>query len=192
MTGPAQGFRRLLQALDSLGIPCMVGGSVASSIHGMARSTHDVDLVADIHLHQVTPLAAQIKAGFYCDPEAMREGIRRGRMFNLIHYESSYKFDIFPLTPEPYQQAQFARRRPAEFSFEGETVPFYVASPEDTILTKLAWYRAGNQVAERQWSDVLDVILVKRELLDLQYLRQWAGPLHVADLLEAALAQGAA
>ncbi len=139
MITPAQGFRRLLQALDFLKIPYMVGGSVASSIHGMVRSTRDVDLVAEIRLEQVAPLATELKSEFYSDQETMRDAIRRGRMFNLIHYESSYKFDIFPLTRDPYQQAQFARRSSAEYSFEGATLTFYVASPEDQVLNKPLW-----------------------------------------------------
>lgn len=191
MTNPAAGFRRLLAVLDRLDIPYMVGGSLASSIHGIVRATQDVDLVADIRMEHVDRLAAELKAEFYADPEMMRQALRAGRMFNIIHYTSSYKFDIFPLSRDAYQEAQFARRTIVEYCFEGEALTFYVASPEDTILTKLAWYRAGNEVSERQWSDVLDVVRVKRGLLDLVYLRKWAAPLGVEDLLEQALAAGA-
>jgi hypothetical protein len=73
----------------------------------------------------------------------------------------------------------------------------YVASAEDTVLTKLEWYRMGGEdfgelsraVSEQQWRDVLGVLKVQGERLDLAYLRRWAAALSVADLLEQALAQ---
>ena len=60
----------------------------------------------------------------------------------------------------------------------------YLCSPEDIILNKLEWYKAGNQVSERQWLDVLGVIKVQGDSLDLDYLKHWAKELDVLDLLE--------
>lgn len=188
MTALARGFKRVLEVLNRLQIPYMIGGSLASCIHGIPRSTRDVDLVAAIKMEHVAPLAAELSGEFFADPEMIREALWSGRMFNLIHHGSGFKFDIYPLSSEPYHQAEFARRKMEEYSLDGqETLKFYVASPEDTILSKLAWYRAGNQVSERQWSDVLDVVRVQHDRLDLTYLRKWAGPLRVEDLLEQAL-----
>jgi hypothetical protein len=62
-----------------------------------------------------------------------------------------------------------------------------VATPEDTILAKLEWYRIGEEVSERQWRDVLGIIKVQGNNLDLAYLHQWAKELKVSDLLERAL-----
>ena len=44
------------QTLEQLGIPYAVGGSLASSLHGVMRSTLDVDIVADIQLEHVQSL----------------------------------------------------------------------------------------------------------------------------------------
>jgi hypothetical protein len=41
-------FHRIFEVLDRLEIPYAVGGSVASSAHGIPRTTLDVDLVVDI------------------------------------------------------------------------------------------------------------------------------------------------
>ena len=42
--------------LDDLGIPYLVGGSVASSLHGIPRATQDVDMVADLDESSVEDL----------------------------------------------------------------------------------------------------------------------------------------
>jgi len=46
------------QTLEELGIPYLIGGSVASIIHGEPRLTNDIDLVADIKEEQIPQLAA--------------------------------------------------------------------------------------------------------------------------------------
>ena len=43
------------QTLETLGIPYAVGGSLASSLHGVMRSTLDVDIVADMRLEHIQP-----------------------------------------------------------------------------------------------------------------------------------------
>ena len=43
MSTPAEAFALVLAALDRLAIPYLVGGSVASSIHGISRPTMDVE-----------------------------------------------------------------------------------------------------------------------------------------------------
>jgi hypothetical protein len=57
----------------------------------------------------------------------------------------------------------------------------------DTNLSKLEWYRQGGEVSERQWRDILGVLKTRAGLLDLDYMKEWAGELHVADLLAGAL-----
>lgn len=73
MQTPAQAFSRILEVLDLLEIPYMVVGSVASSVHGMARPTQDIDLAADIRAEQVDDFAAALKTDFYADPEMIRD-----------------------------------------------------------------------------------------------------------------------
>jgi hypothetical protein len=191
MSGPEVGFRLLAEELKKLGIPFMVTGSLASSIHGIYRTTADIDLVADIQLHHISLLSANLEKEFYADPQLMRHGLQHARSFNLIHYASGSKFDIFPLSSDPYQQAQF-QRRTLEDSGLGSAgsllVP--VASAEDIILNKLSWYRAGGEVSDRQWNDIRGVIAVRGERLDCDYLRKWASHLGVADLLERVLKPG--
>jgi len=192
MTGsPGNGLLRLLEVLDRLEIPYMIGGSGASSVHGVPRTTADVDLVVKIGAHDVPPLVTELRSDFYIDEDQVREAIEHTRSFNVIHYRSSYKFDIFPLTDDRYQQKQFGRRRFETSSiFTGEPVELAVSSPEDVILSKLRWFKKGGEVSEQQWNDVLGVIAVQGEKLDLNYLGEWAEKLGIADLLNRALVEG--
>jgi hypothetical protein len=64
------------QTLESLGIPYAVGGSLASSLHGVMRSTLDVDIVADMHLEHIQPLVEALSKEFYADDEMMRDAIQ--------------------------------------------------------------------------------------------------------------------
>jgi len=67
---------------------------------------------------------------------------------------------------------------------------FLVASPEDTVLAKLEWFRLGGETSERQWWDIVGVLKVTEDA-DRTYLSRWAASLGVADLLERALADAA-
>jgi len=64
-----------------------------------------------------------------------------------------------------------------------------MASPEDVILSKLRWYRLGEEKSEQQWHDLWGVVKVRGPQLDLIYLREWAPKLNVADQLERLLAE---
>ena len=66
-----------------------------------------------------------------------------------------------------------------------------VQSLTDTVLAKLAWYRLGGEVSDRQWRDVVSVLHVQADRLDHVYLRTWAKTLAVSDLLARALEQTA-
>jgi len=185
MQDPVSGFKRLVEVLDNLAIRYMAGGSLASSIHGVFRSTNDIDIVADIREEHLLRLTDELAPDFHADLDAMREALRRGRSFNLIHYASSYKFDIFPLPSDDYHQSQLDRSEPKEITLGGtEAVKCRVATAEDTILAKLTWYRQGGEQSERQWADLRGILSVQGERLDETYLRKWAYHLGVADLLE--------
>jgi hypothetical protein len=186
--GLAAAFRELIGKLDLLEIPFMVGGSLASSIHGVYRSTNDVDLIADLSEAKARRLCEELSRNFYADADAAADSVRRGRSFNLIHYATSYKFDIFPLQAEAYAQAEFARRSFKELTLaDSEPLRIPVASAEDTVLTKLVWYRLGGEASERQWSDVLGVLRTLSGDADRHYLEKWAVELRISDLLNRAL-----
>lgn len=177
---------RVTQTLEALGIPYAVGGSLASSLHGVMRSTLDVDIVADMHPEHIQPLAAALSKEFYADEEMMRDAIEHQSSFNLIHYETAFKVDIFIRKSRAFDQMQLERRISSVITSDPEQ-RVYVTSPEDVILAKLEWYRMGGEVSERQWRDIVGVLKTREGELDLNYLHKWANELNVHDLLERVL-----
>ncbi|MDP3981594.1 MAG: hypothetical protein Q8Q33_09300 [Chlamydiota bacterium] len=78
-------LKKVIQALDQAGIQDMITGSVASSLQGEPRSTHDIDMVIAIQKSGAKKLAEAFPPpGFYLDENSILDAIKRGRMFNLI------------------------------------------------------------------------------------------------------------
>lgn len=178
---------KVIEALEELDSPYLVGGSYASSAHGIARATMDIDILAAIPAKHAGALAAKLEPEFYADEEAIRAAIMAKRSFNVIHLDTMFKVDVFVSKRDPFDMKQLERRT-LEVVLRDPEKSAYLASPEDIILSKLRWYRKTNEKSERQWSDVLGVMSVQAGKLDLQYLREWASELSVSDLLERALA----
>ena len=177
----------VVEVLDRLGVAYQVGGSVASSIHGMARATMDVDLVADLDLVHVDAFVGALVQSYYVDGDMIREALEQRSSFNLIHQESMLKVDVFVPKDRPYDRQALSRRIPDRLEDTPNARVFFVATAEDVVLAKLEWFDRGGRMSERQWIDVLGVLRVQEEAVDLDYLRRWASDLGVADLLERAL-----
>ena len=171
---------------EQLSVPYLIGGSLASTLYGMIRTTQDSDIVAEMRPEHLQPFVLALQDEFYVDDEMIAEAIQRNASFNIIHRETMFKVDVFIPRPRPFLQSQLARAQRQTFSFETE-VSAKFASPEDTILSKLEWYRMGGEVSERQWRDILGVLKTRAGELDLAYLKKWAADLKVTDLLERAL-----
>ncbi len=181
-------LRTIATALERLHIPFLIGGSIASGIHGISRTTFGVDIVARIGAQQADRLAAVLGKNWYVDTETARTEIAAGRSFNVIYIKSGDKFDIFPASAA-FQRTQLARAVTEPVEMNGEVVNCPIATAEDILLAKLQWYQGGGEVSERQWNDVLGIV-ANDPGLDLAYTQSWASELNVSRLLARALEEG--
>lgn len=176
----------VLRALRTLRVLHYVGGSIASSAHGIARASIDADLVADLRPAHVTPLVVALGDAYYISEERVRDAVLRRASFNVIHLETMLKVDVFVTKGRPFDRRALERAR-EEPSGADEPATIPLASAEDVILAKLEWYRRGNETSTRQWTDVQGVLAASGPGLDRGYLEQGAHELSVADLLARAL-----
>ncbi len=174
----------IINAFDDLGIPYYIGGSIASSAYGIARSTLDVDLVLELETFHIQPLVNKLKGEYYIESESINDAIKEKTSFNIIHLKSMLKIDVFILKDQLYSKKAFERKIKDKLDDEAESINIYLCSPEDIILHKLEWFKSGGEVSERQWLDILGVIKIQFEKLDKDYLKIWAKQLGVISLLE--------
>jgi hypothetical protein len=168
MTAAASFLQRLVDLLDTAGVPYMVAGSFASTYHGVPRTTHDIDLVVEPSFSSLKRLLALLpEDAYYVSQDAARDALRRRGQFNVIDLESGWKVDLIVRKEREFSRTEFERR--ARGQVQG--VEMFVASAEDTILTKLEWAKASE--SERQLRDVAGVIAVAGDHLDGEYVDRW-------------------
>lgn len=177
---------------EKLGVEYFIGGSLASSQHGVPRATLDADMVARMTAAQVKPLLLALGEAWYADETAIRAAIAASSSFNLIHIDTAQKVDVFVARSRAFEQRQFAAAvRLSLGEGAGEHAPFF-ASAEHSVVAKLEWYRLGGEISDRQWHDILGIIQVQGAALDRESMAVDADSLGVSDLLRRAFAEAAA
>ena len=148
-------------------------------LRALLRRARPDDAAAGDGPLQVADLLARFPAedGFYVSQEAAAEAVRRRGMFNIVHAASGWKVDIIVKKSRSFSQREFARRLAVRLL--DQTV--FVASAEDTILTKLEWARTS--LSERQLRDVSEILDVQGEALDHEYLASGLAELGLEDVM---------
>jgi len=165
---------RIVDALNRAAIPHMVAGSFASAHHGVPRTTQDIDLVVEPTPATLDAFVADLSPeAYYVSEDAARDALRRRSMFNVVDMATGWKVDLIVRKARPFSVTEFGRRAPARML----GVDVFIATPEDTILSKLEW--AAESGSERQLRDVAGVVSVRRGELDDAYIERWASELGV-------------
>jgi hypothetical protein len=169
---------RTVRVLLNANVDYMVTGSVASSLQGEPRSSHDIDLVVALSPDAIPKLLQAFPPpDYYLSEPAMVGALQSGSMFNLLRTTDGEKVDFWMLTHEAFDKSRFARKRLEPY--EGTTI--FVSTPEDTILAKLRWAELSGG-SEKQFADALHVYEVQSGALDMDYLNHWVTQLGVEEL----------
>ena len=174
----------VIAAFNRLQVAYYVGGSVASSYHGAVRSTMDIDIVSDLRLQHVKAFLSEFIEDFYVSEIAVRQAIARRTCFNLINFSTSLKVDIFIHRGRPFDLACMHRAQKGAMGSTNGRIEVPIATIEDTIISKLEWYRLTDETSERQWEDVSRLIRLAGGTLDRVYLEHSAEMVGVSDLLD--------
>ncbi len=170
---------RVAAGLEQINVRYALVGSLASSLQGEPRSTNDIDFVSVLSVEQIASFAAALGEEFDIDEVALADSIRAGGSWNIYFLPLMTKIDLFALDSTELRRTQFSRAMPARIG--NRTIN--VLRPDDTILSKLLWYRDGGGVSDQQWRDVLGVLRVSGAQVDHAYLDEWASRLGIELLL---------
>ena len=184
MTIPAA-MLPVVEVLEQLHVRYYIGGSIASIAYSLPRTTYDVDMLAALAPQHAATFIQSLQVDYYVDIESLLEAIAHRSSFNMTHQATHINIDVFVSAGRPFDDEQLRRVRPHLLPGAGRTVN--LASPEDIILNKLAWFELGNRVSDQQWRDIQSILRVQGDALDLPYLRQWALDLGLGALLDLAL-----
>jgi hypothetical protein len=177
MSDELEVLRLVATRLEGAGIAYMVSGSMAMNYYAQPRMTRDLDIVVELTPADAERIIQLFANDFYCDPEAVRDALARRFMFNVIHSALAVKVDFIVRKATPYREAEFLRRREATVA----GMHLWLVSPEDLILSKLAW--AKDSHSELQLNDVKNLI-ASVSTIDWPYVDAWASELSVAALLD--------
>ena len=179
--GPHDLLKQMVEAFESLGIPYLVTGSIASMLYGEPRFTNDIDIVADIPAGRVKELKKNFPESEFCfDEEAVHQAIRQKSSFNIIHPASGLKVDVMIRTDSPFDESRFRRgkRLPPSKGWEAT-----FAAPEDVIIKKMEFYRLGG--SEKHLRDIAGMLKTSGEMIDQTYIHTWAETLGLMDVWQA-------
>jgi hypothetical protein len=178
-----EAVRPLTAFLEEMGVLYEISGSIASSVHGVPRSSIDADILAALDAPRVRELARRLEDRYYLSEARMEDAVRRGASFNLIHLDTMLKVDVFVAGSDRFQNESLRRRVRHDLGQDPDRLEVFVASAEDIVLHKLDWFRKGGEVSSQQWLDVVGVLKVQSGRLDRAYMERWARELQIADLL---------
>lgn len=177
---------RLIAKLEAAGVPHMLTGSYASSVHSIPRATRDIDIVIFPNREQLTAFVESLPlAEYHVDTTDALEALKRRLQFNVIDYATGWKVDFIIPPFTEFNTEEFERRRTVDLG--GVTI--CVASAEDIVIAKMLWARSGESAL--QIRDAAAVVSAQASNLDRAYVERWVHRLELAAEWQKVLAQAA-
>jgi hypothetical protein len=173
---PESVITRFSALLETAGIPYMLTGSFASGFHGFGRATQDIDFVIAPVLGTLARFIDALPSeSYYVDRRTAFEAYGSESLFNVIDMRSGWKVDFICRKSRPFSVTEFERRTSREIA--GLSV--YVASAEDSVLSKLEWAKLTQ--SERQLEDAAGILRVQQSTLDVAYIEHWVTQLGLTE-----------
>jgi len=172
--------------LDRIGVPWVLGGSVAGSLIGEPRSTLGIDMAIRLTMTQAERLVRAVEDDFYVSLDMVRSAVEQASSFNLLHFESAMKVDLFVLGGGELDTRQMERRQLIQAGGDAP-VTVWTTAPDDLVLRKLTWFRAGGEISDRQWRDVVGTLTTQGDRIDHVSLQEVADLIGIGDLLARAV-----
>lgn len=178
-------------AFEELRVPYYLGGSIASSLHGMQQLAQDIDLVVDLGEQTLPSLFALLQQHYLFDEGETRKAVRARTSFPLIHLDSLMKVDV--VLPKHEAFDTFMSKLIRGYTLDERYPPFQLASATEMLLFKLQRYQRDEQSRtdgmqdDAEWNDILGMLKVQGPDLDLPLLEEWAGALGMTDTWRRAL-----
>lgn len=167
---------RVAPALERQQIPYMITGSVASSAHGLPRSTRDLDVVIDPSRSQLLLFMQEFPGPrYYADEQQALAALSLRSQFNVIDSVTGWKIDFIFAETSAYGRAALARRIRIEIA----GIAVSAASPEDVLIAKLRWAKAST--SDRQLQDAKGILQMQSDNLDAEYIVRWVRELHLEE-----------
>ena len=174
-------LQKVVEVFEDLRIPYLVTGSVAAMAYGEPRLTNDIDIVAAVAEKHIENLLKAFPAGeFYISEEMIREAIHRYGQFNIIHPVSGIKIDVILKQDTPFDNSRFGRLHRI---YPAESYQANFAAPEDVIIKKMEYYKAGG--SEKHLRDIAGILKISGEMVDINFITEWARRLGLLEIWDA-------
>ena len=176
-------LRFVVSVLERLGLRYFVTGSTVTIFYGEPRFTNDIDIVVDLPAAAAPEFCRQFPADdFYVSEHAAVEAVRRQSQFNIIQPRTGLEVDVIIPAPSEFNRARFARARRVQAG-DGWDASF--SSPEDAIVKKMEFFRAGG--SDKHLRDITGVLKTSGGEIDRAYIDQWAATLGLTEIWQAIL-----
>jgi hypothetical protein len=184
------------QAFDEQNLFWYLGGSIASSLHGMQQMAQDIDLVVNLHLQNLPSLLPLLKQHYAFDDDAFQEAIFQRTACSLIHLDTLMKVDLIMAKQGAFETALHPRI--ASYSLDERSPSLRLASAVEMILVKLRRYsqdllsRTDGMRDDAEWNDIVGMLKIQEPTLERDFLEEWARNLKIVEMLRQALVDAGA